>query len=128
MNADGLPAGPFWVNVSSSGASPRLPGRVRNQPIQSPPMGFNSWNVRAWSPAALHFLLPRGPEHPRAAGAGGGRRMQGYHCNIDENIVRKVAQAMVANGMHAAGYDYVSCLPAGTVRGAWHMLVVFPLT
>lgn len=31
-----------------------------------------------------------------------------YHCNIDENVVRATAQAMIDNGMHGAGYEYVS--------------------
>ena len=46
-----------------------------------------------------------------------------YHCNIDENIVKQVIDAMVSNGMKAAGYRYVNIddcwqvarLPNGTL-------------
>ena len=31
-----------------------------------------------------------------------------YHCNIDENTVRAVIDAMVSNGMKDAGYEYVN--------------------
>eukprot|EP00755_Sulcionema_specki_P010542 Sspe_Gene.46749::Locus_23455_Transcript_1_1_Confidence_1.000_Length_2768::g.46749::m.46749/K07407/E3.2.1.22B, galA, rafA; alpha-galactosidase len=31
-----------------------------------------------------------------------------YHCNIDENIVKAVADALIANGMHSVGYEYVN--------------------
>lgn len=29
-------------------------------------------------------------------------------CNIDENTVRQIADAFVANGMKAAGYEYIN--------------------
>ncbi|EDQ89811.1 uncharacterized protein MONBRDRAFT_7758 [Monosiga brevicollis MX1] len=32
----------------------------------------------------------------------------GYHCNIDENIVKSMATAMLNNGMANAGYSYVN--------------------
>jgi alpha-galactosidase len=31
-----------------------------------------------------------------------------YHCNIDENTIKALADAMVANGMKDAGYEYIN--------------------
>lgn len=31
-----------------------------------------------------------------------------FHCNIDEGLIREVADAMVTNGMRAAGYTYIN--------------------
>jgi len=31
-----------------------------------------------------------------------------YHCNIDENTVKAIADAMVTNGMKEAGYEYIN--------------------
>eukprot|EP01060_Flectonema_neradi_P005024 TRINITY_DN1331_c0_g1_i7.p1 TRINITY_DN1331_c0_g1~~TRINITY_DN1331_c0_g1_i7.p1 ORF type:complete len:918 (+),score=238.62 TRINITY_DN1331_c0_g1_i7:41-2794(+) len=75
-NNDSLPLGPFLANLTSSPSTEIAPVGVKEQPIQSPPLGFNSWNF--------------------------------YHCNIDENTVKKVIDAMVANGMKDAGYQYVN--------------------
>ena len=77
-NNDSLPMGPFVANVTSASDEEKLvafPG-LKEQPIQSPPLGFNSWNF--------------------------------YHCNIDENTVKQVIDAMVSNGMKEAGYEYVN--------------------
>jgi len=30
-----------------------------------------------------------------------------YHCNINEDLIRKTAAAMVSTGLKAAGYNYV---------------------
>jgi alpha-galactosidase len=32
----------------------------------------------------------------------------GYHCNIDESILRKLAQVLVSTGLRDLGYDYVN--------------------
>lgn len=48
---------------------------VQNGLVQTPPMGWNSWN---------HF-----------------------GCNINEDIIKQMANAMVASGMKAAGYEYI---------------------
>eukprot|EP00750_Incisomonas_marina_P011167 INCI16350.5.p1 GENE.INCI16350.5~~INCI16350.5.p1 ORF type:complete len:812 (+),score=130.53 INCI16350.5:666-3101(+) len=47
-----------------------------------------------------------------------------YHCNIDENIVKSIADAMATNGMKAAGYSYINIddcwqverFPDGTIQ------------
>jgi hypothetical protein len=75
VNSDGLPAGPFVVNISKTDQQPLAAGpSTRGSPtasapsggmIQSPPMGTNTWNF--------------------------------YHCNIDENIVKRLAIAFEAN-------------------------------
>lgn len=49
---------------------------------QTPPMGWNSWNI--------------------------------YACNINEELVREVAKAMVDRGLKDAGYEYV------VIDDCWH--------
>ena len=31
-----------------------------------------------------------------------------YHCNIDESLVKSIADAMATNGMKEAGYEYIN--------------------
>lgn len=83
-NAAGLPAGPFTHELPAAAAAethegvrpPQALPRAAAPPLESPPMGFNSWNYA--------------------------------HCNIDENLVKALADTFLANGMAAAGYRYVN--------------------
>lgn len=75
QNSDGLPAGPFWRKVAAP-AKPLEAKPASSKAIQSPPMGFNSWNF--------------------------------YHCNIDENTVKAVVDAIASNGMRDVGFEYVN--------------------
>eukprot|EP00658_Telonema_sp_P-2_P053634 TRINITY_DN4221_c0_g2_i11.p1 TRINITY_DN4221_c0_g2~~TRINITY_DN4221_c0_g2_i11.p1 ORF type:complete len:727 (-),score=188.39 TRINITY_DN4221_c0_g2_i11:280-2460(-) len=75
-NGQGLPLGPFEQAVGASRIRNLRPPAATLGPIQSPPMGFNSWNF--------------------------------YHCNIDENTVKAIVDAMASNGMKEAGYEYVN--------------------
>lgn len=62
-NNDSLPMGPFKESkLASTRTSTQTPAPVKGSPIQTPPMGFNSWNF--------------------------------YHCNIDENEIKHIADAM----------------------------------
>eukprot|EP00756_Hemistasia_phaeocysticola_P021196 Hpha_TRINITY_DN15761_c6_g6::TRINITY_DN15761_c6_g6_i1::g.38595::m.38595/K07407/E3.2.1.22B, galA, rafA; alpha-galactosidase len=91
VNNDSLPLGPFVANLTGERVRDLPLVKERDSQIQSPPLGFNSWNF--------------------------------YHCNIDENTVKQVIDAMVANGMKAAGYEFVNIddcwqvgrMPNGTI-------------
>eukprot|EP00041_Stephanoeca_diplocostata_P036427 m.1331336 g.1331336 ORF g.1331336 m.1331336 type:complete len:916 (+) comp24863_c1_seq1:65-2812(+) len=85
VNNDSLPMGPFkttdLARTSTTGEAQFEPTSAvhtasRGSPIQSPPMGFNSWNF--------------------------------YHCNIDENEIKQIADAMATNGMRDVGYEYIN--------------------
>ena len=39
----------------------------------------------------------------------------GFGCNVDEKLIRETADAMVANGMKDAGYQYV------VIDDCWHV-------
>ena len=48
-----------------------------------------------------------------------------YHCNIDENTVKAVADAIASNGMKEAGYEYVNiddCWMASQRSADGHLL------
>jgi alpha-galactosidase len=78
-NSEGLLASPFrTANRKASSNKPTTTTATNFQfsSIETPPMGFNSWNF--------------------------------YHCNIDENIVKAIADAIASNGMIQAGYRYVN--------------------
>jgi hypothetical protein len=107
VNADGLVASPFLVNISKAAAptdavvgataAPKRLNDAKKGLIQSPPLGTNTWNF--------------------------------YHCNIDENIVKRLANSFVSNGMAKAGYQYVichtSCLSHATCHEKWfpHIMI-----
>ena len=85
MNQDGLPMGPWWHNFTAAEETKRLlqhsTAAVERRVRQNTPITRPPMGFNSWN---------------------------AYHCNIDENVVRASAQAMIDNGMHAAGYDYVS--------------------
>jgi hypothetical protein len=130
VNGDGLPAGPFVVNISAAAAAAAAerrstvhtalaqlqeqskeeeqgPPPMPNSAL-SPPMGFNSCTL----------LSPRAKTNQIfCAGCDGVfvhamcllthmRPVTGnfYHCNIDENTVKAVLDAIASNGMKEAGY------------------------
>ena len=106
INGDGLPAGPFVAKVGSADAPVKheeqevlaAPPPIPKSAL-SPPMGFNSWSARR-SLAAIRSLpltLRLWLRHPDY-----------YHCNIDENTVKAVLDAIASNGMKEAGYEYVN--------------------
>ena len=78
VNSDGLPAGPFVANVS-----------VSHQVLPT---------SRADTPAGGLIQSP-----PM-----GTNTWNYYHCNIDENIVKRLAQSFNSNGMAKAGYQYIN--------------------
>jgi hypothetical protein len=83
MNEDGLPMGPWWHNFSAAEEDGLIQLKLteKRRLGQNPPITRPPMGFNSWN---------------------------AYHCNIDENVVRATAQAMIDNGMHAAGYDYVS--------------------
>eukprot|EP00040_Diaphanoeca_grandis_P027821 m.159215 g.159215 ORF g.159215 m.159215 type:complete len:969 (-) comp31127_c1_seq1:249-3155(-) len=79
VNNDSLSLAPFLQNVTASKPITTVVDTTfarPDTPIQSPPMGFNSWNF--------------------------------YHCNIDENIVKSMADRFVSSGMSAVNYSYIN--------------------
>eukprot|EP00730_Choanoeca_flexa_P020240 TRINITY_DN9898_c0_g3_i1.p1 TRINITY_DN9898_c0_g3~~TRINITY_DN9898_c0_g3_i1.p1 ORF type:complete len:875 (+),score=209.98 TRINITY_DN9898_c0_g3_i1:2-2626(+) len=79
MNQDDLPMGPFWINITTTQDEPHAP---RRRPLRrNPPIQKPPMGFNSWN---------------------------AFHCNIDENVVRATAQAMIDNGMQAAGYEYVN--------------------
>lgn len=93
VNSDGLPAGPFVANVSTNRQLSSISRTV-------PPAG------------AMITSPPLGTN-----------TWNYYHCNIDENIVKRLARAFNENGMAKAGYQYINIddcwqvdrLPNGTI-------------
>ncbi len=63
-------------------ASIAVSGQKFPELAQTPPMGWNSWNI--------------------------------YACDINENLVKEVAKAMVDRGLKDAGYEYV------VIDDCWH--------
>lgn len=100
-NSDGLPAGPFEEIVRATHQLPPTP----------PP---------APPPAPTPVPVPASARRPPM----GWNSWNFYHCNIDENIVKGVLDAMVSNGMKDAGYEYVNVddcwaverFPDGTIQ------------
>ena len=61
------------------------------------------------------------PPGPLTAPPMGWNSWNKFQCNIDENLIRATADAIVANGLDAAGYRYVNiddCWMASTRDGA----------
>ncbi|KAJ9469111.1 putative alpha-galactosidase [Diplonema papillatum] len=88
VNGDNLPAGPFVWNFTN-GSAPAAPSAA---------------DVRAAEGAAGYTPLRAAPTKP----AFGYNTWNYYHCNIDENSIRAIVDAMVANGMKDAGFEYVN--------------------
>jgi alpha-galactosidase len=84
----GLPAGPFVQSIGeNSNSNSNL---VEIKPIQP---GQTTTNV-------VTPVIQRPPM--------GFNSWNYYHCNIDENTVKAVADAMSTNGMKDAGYEYIN--------------------
>lgn len=82
-NSDGLPAGPFEARVQAA------------QPL-----------IAAARDATAAGSDPVPPSFRRPPM--GWNSWNFYHCNIDENSVKAIADAMVENGMKDAGYEYIN--------------------
>ena len=105
-----VPLDVFVANISSTGLlAPPLPPRALaaslpvhvQQPARPAVSPWTSWKGRAVPP------LPP-PGVAAATPPLGYNSWNAFHTNLDDNVMRKVADALVSTGLAAAGYSFVN--------------------
>ena len=106
-----LPVAPFSLRVGAAAAdfrrkepaAPRLPAAVAFERVITPRVPgawAGGWRGTALPPPAVDGVAATPPM--------GFNTWNSYHCNVDENILRRVADAFVSTGLASAGYTYVN--------------------
>lgn len=99
----------------SSGALPaglRLDpsGSISGTPTAAGASGFGvtvTDQAGTTSTAALSLII-NPPNHLAQTPPMGWNPWYGFNCNVDEQLIKRTADAMVSSGMQAAGYEYVN--------------------
>ena len=112
-HGNAFPAPPFILNISAT-AAPVVERTSESAAYNAPavkvgsaiplavrgPNTWTQWKGIIIPPAADGILAATPPM--------GFNTWNSYHCNVDENIIRRVADAFVATGLAQLGYQYVN--------------------
>ena len=117
-----LPVAPFVLSVSSSNSISDTTSRVTVDSTL-PKMIVTPRVPGAWADGWRGRALPPQTDGPAATPPMGFNSWNSDHCNVDENILRKTAEAFVSLGLTALGYTYINVddcyqvdrLPNGTI-------------
>lgn len=106
VNSDGLPAGPFVATTSTTQLTAAEQQHLPEEGMEEVEEMGDSWLAAETDDGAP----AKPPPMPKSAMSPpmGFNSWNFYHCNIDENTVKQVLDAISTNGMKEAGYSYVN--------------------